>query len=56
MRSARRRAREFALQGLYQWQLTGHDVAAIEAQLHEVAGFDKADRGVLELLRWRNRG
>ena len=50
MRSARRRAREFALQGLYQWQLTGHDVAAIEAQLHEVTGFDKADRELFAAL------
>ena len=50
MRSARRRAREFALQGLYQWQLTGHDVAAIEAQLAEVTGFDKADRELFAAL------
>jgi len=50
MRSARRRAREFALQGLYQWQLTGLDVAAIEAQLHEVTGFGKADRELFAAL------
>ena len=43
-KSPRRRAREFALQGLYQWQLSGNDEAAIEAHLADIAGFDKADR------------
>ncbi|GAB4477174.1 MAG: transcription antitermination factor NusB [Burkholderiaceae bacterium] len=42
-RSARRRAREYALQGLYQWLVGGQDVAAIEAHLAETEGFDKAD-------------
>jgi len=41
--SARHRAREFALQGLYQWQISGNDVVAIEKHLAEVSGFDKAD-------------
>jgi len=31
-RSARRRSRELALQGLYQWLVGGNDAAAIEAQ------------------------
>ena len=31
-RSARRRARELALQGLYQWLLAGRDAATIQAQ------------------------
>ena len=43
-KSPRRRAREFALQGLYQWQISGNDEAAIEAHLTDSAGFDKADR------------
>ncbi len=43
-KSPRRRAREFALQGLYQWRIGGNDEAAIEAHLHDIAGFDKADR------------
>ena len=43
-KSPRRRAREFALQGLYQWRLSGNDEAAIEAHLADIAGFDKADR------------
>ena len=50
MKSPRRRAREFALQGLYQWQLAGHDVPAIEAHLAGVAGFEKMDRALFELL------
>ena len=44
IKSPRRRAREFALQGLYQWRLSGNDEAAIEAHLADIAGFDKADR------------
>jgi N utilization substance protein B len=50
MKSPRRRAREFALQGLYQWQVSGNDTAAIEAHVGEVAGFDKADRPLFEIL------
>lgn len=42
-RSARRRAREFALQGLYQWLVGGQDAAAIDVHLMETEGFDKAD-------------
>lgn len=42
-KSPRRRAREFALQGLYQWQISGNDEAAIEAHMGDVAGFQKAD-------------
>ena len=39
----RRRAREFVLQGLYQWQVSGNDEAAIEANLRDSEGFEKAD-------------
>jgi N utilization substance protein B len=42
-RSARRRAREFALQGLYQWLVGGADGPAIEAHMMEIEGFDKCD-------------
>lgn len=42
-KSARRRSREFALQGLYQWLLNREDAGAIEAHLREAQGFDKAD-------------
>lgn len=51
-KSPRRRAREFALQGLYQWRIGGADEAAIEAHVHEIPGFEKADRNFfLGLLR-----
>lgn len=43
-KTPRRRAREFALQGLYQWQISGNDEASIEAHLADITGFDKADR------------
>ena len=43
-KSARRRSREFVLQGLYQWRVGGADEAAIEAHLPELEGFAKADR------------
>ena len=50
MKSPRRRAREFALQGIYQWQLSGNEVPAIEAHLSGVAGFEKMDRPLFDLL------
>ena len=43
MKTSRRRSREFALQGLYQWQLAGTDVKTIARQLGEAQGFDKID-------------
>lgn len=43
-KSARRRSREFAVQGLYQWIVSREDVGAIEAHLADAPGFDKADR------------
>jgi N utilization substance protein B len=43
-RSARRRAREFVLQGLYQWRVGGADEASIEAQIPEMEDFARADR------------
>lgn len=49
-KSARRRSREFALQGLYQWLLSHNDVGAIEAGLADTPGFDKADRGHFNAL------
>lgn len=50
MKSSRHRAREFALQGLYQWQLSGNDTPAIEAHMAGVAGFDKADTALFTML------
>jgi N utilization substance protein B len=49
-RSARRRAREFVMQGLYQWQVGGQDEAAIQVQTESVAGFNKADRALYATL------
>jgi N utilization substance protein B len=43
VKSARRRAREYALQGLYQWQLAGHAASDIRLQLAEDPNFEKAD-------------
>ena len=45
-KSARRRSREVALQGLYQWLVSRADVAEIEAHLQEQEpeSFDKLDR------------
>ena len=42
--SARRRSREVALQGLYQWLVSRADAAEIEAHLQEEDGLDKLDR------------
>jgi N utilization substance protein B len=42
-KSQRRRSRELALQGLYQWLIAGGDVAAIEAQLRDHEGYAKCD-------------
>jgi len=39
----RRRSRELALQGLYQWCVAGGTVEAIEEQLHETREFLKTD-------------
>jgi N utilization substance protein B len=49
-KSARRRSRELAMQGLYEWLLGGGDVAVIEAHIHEMDGFGKADRAHFDAL------
>ena len=43
MKSARHRAREFALQGLYQWLLAKNAPAAIAQDIAQFRGFDKCD-------------
>ena len=48
MTTPRRRARELALQGMYQWQYTGANAATVLKNLSELEGFDEADRGFLE--------
>jgi N utilization substance protein B len=49
-KSARRRSREFAVQGLYRWLLNGGDLADVQADLSELDGFDKCDRVHLDAL------
>ena len=48
--SPRRRAREFALQGLYQWLLSATDPAAIRAQFADSGGFAKCDAAFFDAL------
>ena len=51
-RSSRRRSREFALQALYQWQLSGDTADILEKQLRAEKGFGKLDEAYfLTLLR-----
>jgi N utilization substance protein B len=50
VKTDRRRSREFALQGLYQWQLARTEPAAIARQLAEAKGFDKIDAGYFKAL------
>jgi N utilization substance protein B len=49
-RTPRHRAREFALQGLYQWLLNHEDAGAIEAHIREAHGFNKADAAHFDAL------
>lgn len=49
-KTSRRRSREFAMQGLYQWQLAGTDAATIESQMKTVKGFERTDRAYFSAL------
>jgi N utilization substance protein B len=49
-KSARRRSREFALQGLYEWLIGGSDAGVIDAHMREQEGFDKCDRAHFDAL------
>jgi N utilization substance protein B len=42
-KSARRRARELALQGLYEWLVGRGELAAIDAHMREQEGFERCD-------------
>jgi len=42
-RSTRRRSREVALQGLYEWLISGAEAGVIDAHMREQEGFDKCD-------------
>jgi N utilization substance protein B len=50
MKSARHKARELALQGLYQWLLAKESADEIRAHLAEFKDYDKADQKYLGLL------
>ncbi len=50
MKSARHKARELVLQGLYQWLLAEERADEIRAHLAELKGYDKADPKYLERL------
>jgi N utilization substance protein B len=43
-------ARRYAMQAIYQWQMTGQDVAVIEAQFQDDQDMGKADVGYFQEL------
>jgi N utilization substance protein B len=49
-KSSRRRSRELALQGLYEWLLSADEVGAIDAHMREQDGFDKCDSAHFDAL------
>jgi N utilization substance protein B len=49
-KSTRRRSREAALQGLYEWLISGADAGAIEAHVREQEDFDKCDKAHFDAL------
>ena len=48
--SPRRRAREFALQGLYQWLLSGEDAGVVDAHIRGLEGFGDCDAALYDAL------
>ena len=50
MKNSRRRAREFALQAIYQWLLNESTAGTLLAQLREQKEFPKADHALAEAL------
>jgi N utilization substance protein B len=49
-RSPRHRAREFVVQGLYQWLLTDGDAREIACHVAELEGFAKSDRAMFDRI------
>ena len=49
-KSSRRRSREIALQGLYEWLISAAEPALIEAHMREQDGFDKCDKAHFDML------
>ncbi|MCE9659374.1 MAG: transcription antitermination factor NusB [Burkholderiales bacterium] len=48
--SARRKSREFALQGLYEWLIGGADAGVVDAHVREQEGFDQCDAAHFDML------
>jgi len=49
-RSSRRRSREFALQGLYEWLVSASDAGLIDAHMREQDDFGKCDKAHFDML------
>ena len=49
-KSTRRRSREIALQGLYEWLISGRDVELINAHMREQDEFERCDLAHFDLL------
>jgi len=49
-KSTRRRSRELALQGLYEWLISRADADVIDAHMREQEGFDKCDAAHFDAL------
>ncbi|GAA0756464.1 transcription antitermination factor NusB [Ideonella azotifigens] len=49
-KSPRRLAREVALQGLYEWLISGAEAGVIDAHMREQEGFNKADHAHFDAL------
>ena len=49
-KSARRRSREVALQGLYEWLVSGAEASVVEAHVREQEGFEKCDSAHFDAL------
>jgi N utilization substance protein B len=49
-KSPRHRARELALQGIYQWRITAGDEAKIEKQMHDEKNLGRYDRELFSRL------
>ena len=49
-KSARRRSRELALQGLYEWLLSAGETKTVAAHMREQDGFEKCDAAHFDLL------
>lgn len=49
-KSSRRRSREIALQGLYEWLISSAEPGLIEAHMREQEDFDKCDKAHFDML------